>query len=227
MVKSLGAYAILAFIIFSPLSLFAQDTLACYPPCRSGFVCHKGKCVSRCNPPCPEGQKCTDSGDCVALTKRDSTPEEQPQPAQVDKPKKEIHCAAVYVVRPHMDATNVPGNLEESELLNASNLIAVEITKKTDARSRIITSEDIDAIQSCNVKMIVAKVITYYKRPSTMGQFVGVLTISISNYDSPQQKKPSSTQEFTAEGNRHWGDSVPLENTIEAMCKKIRRKYKP
>ena len=218
MVKSLGTFAIIAFIIFSPVSLLAQDTLACYPPCRSGFVCYKGKCVSKCNPPCPNGQKCTDSGDCVSLPKPETASSRQP---------KEIPCAAVFVVRPHMDSTNVPGNLEESEFLNASNTIAVEIIKKVSPRSAIIASEDIDAIQNCNAKMIAVNVITYFKKPARMGQSFGVLTISISNYDSPRQKTPASTQEFTAEGGRHWGDSAPLQNAIDEVCKEIRREYKP
>jgi hypothetical protein len=25
----------------------------CYPPCRPGYICHNGQCVSMCNPPCP------------------------------------------------------------------------------------------------------------------------------------------------------------------------------
>ena len=41
----------------------AQDA-ECFPPCRSGFVCLAGECVSACNPPCPEGEACQD-GECV------------------------------------------------------------------------------------------------------------------------------------------------------------------
>jgi hypothetical protein len=216
MFRSFGWFGIGSIVMALAFIASAENPYECYPACRSGFECHNGNCVSKCNPPCPNGQNCTDSGDCVPLTRPETAAGKQP-----------IHCAAVYVVRPHMDSTNVPGNFQESEFLNASNLIAVEVTKKVDSRSRVISSEDIDAIQSCNVEMIVMKVVIYYKKPAPMGQFVGVLTISISNYDSPRQKTPVSTQEFTAEGDRHWGDSVPLENAIDAMCKKISRKYKP
>lgn len=38
----------------------------CVPQCRSGFMCHGGLCVSKCNPPCAEGQMCTAEGECVA-----------------------------------------------------------------------------------------------------------------------------------------------------------------
>lgn len=31
---------------------------ACVPACRQAFVCVKGACVSACNPPCPEGDRC-------------------------------------------------------------------------------------------------------------------------------------------------------------------------
>jgi hypothetical protein len=38
----------------------------CVPQCRSGFMCHGGLCVSKCNPPCAEGQMCTAEGECMA-----------------------------------------------------------------------------------------------------------------------------------------------------------------
>lgn len=37
----------------------------CFPQCRSGYVCHQGRCVSSCNPPCPQGQVCTAELECV------------------------------------------------------------------------------------------------------------------------------------------------------------------
>lgn len=38
---------------------------ACVPPCRSGFMCQRGVCISACNPPCPAGQQCTPQGECI------------------------------------------------------------------------------------------------------------------------------------------------------------------
>jgi hypothetical protein len=39
---------------------------ACYPPCREGFLCNAGACISACNPPCPAGQQCNGEAQCVA-----------------------------------------------------------------------------------------------------------------------------------------------------------------
>ncbi len=36
----------------------------CFPPCRSGYLCHNGDCISKCNPPCPEDMVCCDDGEC-------------------------------------------------------------------------------------------------------------------------------------------------------------------
>jgi hypothetical protein len=38
----------------------------CFPPCRSGYLCHLGRCIEACNPPCPEGERCNESGECVS-----------------------------------------------------------------------------------------------------------------------------------------------------------------
>jgi len=35
----------------------------CNPPCRSGFICVKGECMSSCNPPCPADKLCR-AGEC-------------------------------------------------------------------------------------------------------------------------------------------------------------------
>jgi hypothetical protein len=40
----------------------------CVPDCRDGFVCVKGECVSGCNPPCDEGERCTADGQCIPET---------------------------------------------------------------------------------------------------------------------------------------------------------------
>jgi hypothetical protein len=227
MVKIFGLYAIIAFIILSPLSLLAQDALECYPPCRSGFVCYKGKCISKCNPPCPDGQKCTDSGECTSFSQSESNADKQNKPVEANKQTKDIECVKVFIVRPQMGPSNVPGSFEESELISASNMIANAIVKKIAPSSAIIAFEDMGAVQNCNSKMIIAKVKSYYKEPARLGQFQGNVTISISRYDSLQQKSPTKKQEFTAKGDRSWGDSVPLQNAIQEVCEEIKRKYKP
>jgi hypothetical protein len=36
------------------------------PPCRSGYTCIAGQCLSPCNPPCAYGEQCR-GGECIAL----------------------------------------------------------------------------------------------------------------------------------------------------------------
>jgi len=42
------------------------EAQSCVPECRQGYMCHQGKCVSLCNPPCAQGEVCTAEGRCVA-----------------------------------------------------------------------------------------------------------------------------------------------------------------
>lgn len=37
----------------------------CVVPCRSGFTCVDGSCLSACNPPCEAGLTCTSAGECI------------------------------------------------------------------------------------------------------------------------------------------------------------------
>ena len=42
------------------------DAPACFPKCRSGYLCSpEGKCVSECNPPCAGSEVCR-AGECIA-----------------------------------------------------------------------------------------------------------------------------------------------------------------
>lgn len=43
----------------------AATATECFPSCRTGYLCHQGQCLSRCNPPCAEGLVCLDSGECA------------------------------------------------------------------------------------------------------------------------------------------------------------------
>ena len=56
----------------------AQPHLECAPPCRTGYVCHQGQCVSACNPPCSTGENCTAEGQCVAPPPPASVPAAPP-----------------------------------------------------------------------------------------------------------------------------------------------------
>ena len=41
-----------------------DEPATCRPPCRFGYTCHQGRCVSLCNPPCPAGEICVE-GECA------------------------------------------------------------------------------------------------------------------------------------------------------------------
>jgi len=58
----------------------ASDPSTCQPPCRSGYLCLEGQCVTRCNPPCAADERCTDVGECVFRSAQES-PVHAPAPA--------------------------------------------------------------------------------------------------------------------------------------------------
>jgi hypothetical protein len=49
----------------------AQD---CFPPCRDGYLCHRGQCVSACNPVCGADERCTSDGQCVSQSSAATAP---------------------------------------------------------------------------------------------------------------------------------------------------------
>ena len=72
----------------TPEAADSTAPVACFPDCRTGYFCHEGTCISRCNPPCDAGTACTDEGECVAQPTASSAtqpaPPHPPPPAQVE-----------------------------------------------------------------------------------------------------------------------------------------------
>lgn len=60
-------------LVATPATADEGDSETCTPPCRSTYVCVDGQCVSACNPPCPEGQQCTEVGECVVADQAPAT----------------------------------------------------------------------------------------------------------------------------------------------------------
>jgi hypothetical protein len=58
---SLAALALVTAMALAPPAR-AQE---CFPTCRSGYVCHEGACISLCNPPCADDERCTPEGECA------------------------------------------------------------------------------------------------------------------------------------------------------------------
>ncbi len=49
-----------------------DQSKACFPPCREGYMCSNGECISKCNPPCPANMKCGNDGECHEILDRRS-----------------------------------------------------------------------------------------------------------------------------------------------------------
>jgi hypothetical protein len=56
-----------------------QGAPACFPACREGFFCDRGRCISQCNPPCPGSQICVGGTRC-AYPNEEPPPYEPPPP---------------------------------------------------------------------------------------------------------------------------------------------------
>ncbi len=62
-----------AFVFFAICTFhciaFSQEIKdsSCFPPCRHGYICHNGVCISMCNPPCPAGTECSEGITCIPV----------------------------------------------------------------------------------------------------------------------------------------------------------------
>lgn len=82
----------------------SRPATACFPPCRSGYTCIGGRCVSACNPPCADAEECTSAGECVGrgTSSRPASPP-TPTPPEAAPPSS---SAASPLVAPPPTATS-------------------------------------------------------------------------------------------------------------------------
>ena len=75
MPRHLFSFLVLVVIIVGSSRAEAEGAGACFPACRSGFVCAPdGRCVSPCNPPCSGSEVCS-AGECRAKTEKTTASE--------------------------------------------------------------------------------------------------------------------------------------------------------
>jgi hypothetical protein len=66
----------------APAAATTAPAAECFPPCREGFVCSAGQCVSLCNPPCAQGEMCVEGRRCEAAPPPLEAAYEPPPPIQ-------------------------------------------------------------------------------------------------------------------------------------------------
>ena len=52
-----------------------EAPLRCQPACGTGMLCHRGECISACNPACGADEVCTDEGECESSSSSQSNTE--------------------------------------------------------------------------------------------------------------------------------------------------------
>ncbi len=63
----------LGLLVSVPAVAVETEATSCFPACRTGYLCHEGRCISKCNPVCPRGERCTDAGECEAADDVDAS----------------------------------------------------------------------------------------------------------------------------------------------------------
>ena len=63
----------------------------CVPTCRSGYFCHVGMCISKCNPPCALGFTCSAEAECIAPV---TAPPPPPQDSNAYTAREQARMAA-------------------------------------------------------------------------------------------------------------------------------------
>ncbi|HBG06665.1 MAG: hypothetical protein A2075_10140 [Geobacteraceae bacterium GWC2_58_44] len=121
-----------------------------------------------------------------------------------------------------MSEKNVFVPVDSSDLETASNMIGSAVAGKYQG-SAVVTAKELETLKGCDVPVVLAKLESYTREPAIFGQYQGKANVKILQFKSPDADAPNKEVEITATGERHWGDSVPFMNAIQAVCAKIQK----
>jgi len=189
----------------------------CFPRCRGGYICHDGECVSLCNPPCSQGERCTGDGECVPV---DSPVSVLNSENEIVLPVERGMCRGVYVIRPVME-TRIPGDFSGDDLLNLGSQLADAVASVMGDNVAVIFPSDRGVVDSCKARHVGIRIVSYHKSPGGMGRYSGRLVLLVALY-GVGSRVPMSEVEVAVEGYMKWGDFRPLQKAVEKMCKRIR-----
>jgi hypothetical protein len=131
-------------------------------------------------------------------------------------------CPKVIVIRPDLSEKNVFSHLEASDFQSASFMVGSAVASKYEGAD-VFTAKDLNDLKSCNVPVVLAKLKSYSREPAIFGQYEGKATITILHFASTTADTPDKQVDVTANGDRHWGDTVPFLNAIKAVCEQIQK----
>jgi hypothetical protein len=139
-------------------------------------------------------------------------------------PKPNILCAAKFIVRPNMDLVKRTGNFSDDELFNTSSSVASVVQQKTGT-SNIISESDEDAVTHCKAELIVIEILSYSTKPACKGEKEGTVSVKVTFYSNMDKKNIIQQKSFTGQGkcDYSWGDSRPMSQAFEKLCKQIER----
>lgn len=98
---------------------------------------------------------------------------------------------------------------------------AVESEIDDDLDVEILTADKIAQLPSNCKSGVVRSVLDAYSTSKSGTQFIGKATASFYFYSTPRSEKPVFKITIEEEGDRHWGNDVPLENAFEELADEL------
>lgn len=133
-----------------------------------------------------------------------------------------VKCKNAYLVGLEFKNDQVGFDVSDDEKIKYNGILADKLSRYIGMPLTVINSDDVDRIINCEAQVISVRLDDYHTKPAKMDQHVGIISLTIYFFHSPKDHKPNNSFTVTAQGERHWGNSTPLENALEAVVEKIK-----
>lgn len=135
-----------------------------------------------------------------------------------------LQCTDMIIVRPEFTNEALSGSFAQEELQEHSEHIANAFASQFE-KSNVLPPDMRGAISKCESQVIVVKLQSYSKKADFFGRYRGTITILAHVFEKPSDANPYIMKEFSATGSRQWGDKIPLESSIIAVSRQIRKEF--
>jgi hypothetical protein len=112
--------------------------------------------------------------------------------------------------------------VKEDEAIQYNRMILLPLSKCLKKEFALIDKSKLETIRDLAVPVVVASLQSYQTHSASLEQKEGEITVIFHFFNNPNEQKPYKSLKLTARGEKHWGNSTPLENSIKELAVELK-----
>lgn len=139
------------------------------------------------------------------------------------KTVEQVPKAEAYLIGMTFTTEIIGFEVKEDEAIQYNRMILVPLSKCLKKEVALIDKSKLEKIRDLTAPVVIASLQSYQTHPASLEQKEGEITVIFHFFNNPNEQKPYKSLKLTVRGEKHWGNSTPLENAIKELAVELKR----